>query len=90
MNDESASKRMVEDPSLIPFLRSLGAELLVYTPLLIIYLLLVIRFITQPLVRIFNDSPILYSMVSILVIVGQGVLLEMLTSWLLRRFGVRL
>jgi hypothetical protein len=47
------------------------------------------RFAKEPLVRLYHETPVLYAMVAGLVIVGQGVLLEALTSWLLRRIGLR-
>jgi hypothetical protein len=80
----------LKDPSFIPFLRSLGLEMIVYAPLLVIYLLVVLRFFNSPLRALSEASPVMYAIVSLGAIVAQSVLLEMLTTWLLRRFGVRL
>ncbi len=77
------------DRSFVPYLRSLLLEMLIYGPLLLIYFLLVLRFASEPLERLFHEALGTYAMVSLLFIVAQGVLLEMLTSWLLRKFGVR-
>jgi hypothetical protein len=79
-----------KDPSFVPFLRSIGLELIVYTPLLVVYLLVVLRFFNQPLVEISRSNTVLYSVISLAAIVAQSVLLEMFTTWLLRRFGVRM
>lgn len=79
-----------KDPSFVPFLRSIGLEIIVYTPLLVIYLLIVLRFFNQPLVDISRSNTVLYAVISLGAIVAQSVLLEMFTSWLLRRFGVRM
>jgi hypothetical protein len=77
------------DPSFKPMMRSLGIELLVYAPLVTIYFLIVIYFAKDLLLRIYYELPVVYSVVTLLVIVAQGVLLEALTSWLLRKIGLR-
>jgi len=77
------------DPSLQPLLRSLLAELLIYTPLVILYFLLILRVAENYLARLYNQAPLPYAAAAIIAIVGQGVLLEWLTSWLLRQFGLR-
>lgn len=83
-------ERGPKDPSFVPFLRSIGLELIVYAPLLVVYLLVVLRFFNQPLVEISRSNTVLYALISLAGIVAQSVLLEMFTTWLLRRFGVRM
>ncbi len=78
-----------KDPSLKPFLRSIVFELLIYTPVVVIYLLLVLRHGIGLLERLFHQSPVMYTIVAFLAILTQGVLLDLLTSWLLRRIGLR-
>ncbi|MGD8814657.1 MAG: hypothetical protein PVI78_09300 [Anaerolineales bacterium] len=78
-----------QDPSLKPFLRSMGLELLIYAPIVTAYLLLVLRFAGDFLEDLFLQSPVVYTIVCIIAILAQGVLLDLLTSWLLRRFGLR-
>lgn len=77
------------DPSLQPLLKSLAIELLIYAPLVLLYFFIVIRYADVFLAQLYNDSRVLYAAAAILAIVGQGVLLERLTSWLLHRFGLR-
>lgn len=79
-----------KDPSFVPFLRSIGLEIIVYAPLLVIYLLVVLRFFNLPLAELSRTNPVVYAFVGLGAIVAQSVLLELLTTWLLRRFGVRL
>lgn len=86
MRNQSSSQR---DPSLKPFLRSMAIELLIYTPFVMVYLLLVLRYGSDTLLRLFQESPIVYTIVGIAAILAQGVLLDTLTTWLLRRFGLR-
>jgi len=87
---DGANKRVPEaDPSLQPLIRSLLAELLIYTPLVILYFLLILRVAENYLARLYLQAPLPYAVAAIVAIVGQGVLLEWLTSWLLRQFGLR-
>jgi hypothetical protein len=86
MTNRPASRK---DPSLKPFLRSMAIELLIYAPTIMIYLLLVLRYARDALLRLFQQSPVVYTVVGIVAILTQGVLLDTLTTWLLRRFGLR-
>jgi hypothetical protein len=78
-----------KDPSFKPMMRSLALELIIYGPLVTIYFLIVIYFGKDLLLRIYAEQPVFYSIVTLSVIVAQGVLLEALTSWLLRKIGLR-
>ena len=78
-----------KDPSLKPFLRSMAIELIIYAPIVTAYLLLVLRYAGNFLETLFLRSPIVFTVVSVVAILAQGVLLDLLTSWLLRRFGLR-
>jgi hypothetical protein len=77
------------DPSFKPMMRSLGLELAFYGPLVTIYFLIVMAFAKDLLLQIYYEMPVVYSVVTLFVIVAQGVLLEALTSWLLRKIGLR-
>jgi hypothetical protein len=77
------------DPSFKPLIRNLSIELAIYAPLVTVYYMIVIQFAKTPLVRLYNEKPVIYATAAILAIVGQGVLLEALTSWLIRRIGLR-
>jgi hypothetical protein len=77
------------DPSFKPLMRRLALEVAIYTPLVTAYLYIVLRFLKEPLLQLFQEMTVLYTLVSTLVIVGQGVLLAALTSWLIRRIGLR-
>ena len=88
MNDRKKSSSQ-KDPSFKPMMRSLALELAIYGPLVTIYFLLILAFARDLLLRMYNEMPVVYSVVTLLMIVGQGVLLEALTSWLLRKIGLR-
>lgn len=77
------------DPSLQPLLRSILLEIAIYVPVVATYFWLILRYAGDKFASLFQDSLALYAIAATLAIVIQGVLLEMLTSWLLRRFGLR-
>jgi len=64
-------------------------EVLIYAPIVTLYLLLVLRYGSERLLHLYQQSPIVYTIVGITAILVQGVLLDTLTTWLLRRFGLR-
>jgi hypothetical protein len=88
-NDEAVTRPPARDPSLKPLLRSLLAELAIYTPLVIVYYLLILQVAERYLADLYQQAPLPYAVAAILAIVVQGVLLERLTSWLVRQFGLR-
>ena len=81
--------RTTSDPSLRPLLRSVVLELLIYTPLVVVYFLLVLRYANEYLTELYRTDTVTYAIVATVAIVAQAVLLERLTAWLLRRFGLR-
>jgi len=64
-------------------------ELAIYGPLVTLYFFLVLRRVNDWLTNLFNASSTEYAAASVLLIVGQGVILERFTSWLLYRIGLR-
>jgi hypothetical protein len=68
------------DPSFGPLMRSLAIEAIFYIPLAIGYFLLFRTFLNKPLHDLYTELP---------VGIVQGILLEVVTSWLLRRIGLR-
>ncbi len=65
--------------------RNLVVELLVYAIMVTVYALGVLQFLTDPLAELYNENPTLYAWASLGLIVGQGVLLEEVTSFLVDR-----
>ena len=88
MKEENIT-RSTSDPSLRPLLRSLLIELAIYTPLVVTYFFLVLRYANDYLTQLYRSDTVLYSFVATAAIIAQAVLLERLTAWLLRRFGLR-
>ena len=88
-HQDPAHKNPRADPSLSPLLRSVLLELAIYVPLVTIYFIIFIRLAGPIFTNLFNQSLIAYAVFATLAVVLQGVLLEALTSWLLRRIGLR-
>jgi hypothetical protein len=77
------------DPSFKPLMKNLAIELAIYAPLVSGYFFLALHFGEDYIIQLYNEMPVLYSIVGTLLILAQGVLLEAFTSWLLRRIGLR-
>ena len=59
-------------------------EVVVYAVLVVAYFFLVLHFLGDWLMGLYQRDTRLYAVIALLLIVCQGVLLETLTSWLLR------
>ena len=66
------------------FLRSFAVELAIYAMLVVCYFLLVLHFVAAWVERLYREETRLYAAVAIALMIGQGVVLEMLTTALLR------
>jgi len=64
----------------------LAIEIVVYSGLVAAYLILVLRSLRSPLLELAEHHRVLYGVAAILLMLGQGVLLEFLTSLLVGRF----
>jgi hypothetical protein len=64
-------------------LKSFSAEVPVYAVLVAIYFFLVLRFLGERLYNLFRSERQLYAIVSLVLIIGQGYGLELLTRALL-------
>ncbi len=59
-------------------------EILIYAALLIVYFAAVLRFLGEPLNRLFHLSPGVYGIATLILIVVQAVFLEAVTTFLLK------
>jgi hypothetical protein len=55
-----------------------------YAVLVIAYFLIVLQWLNEPLARLFQENLAHYALASVLLILGQGVLLDVIASNLLR------
>ena len=86
---EESREQGSSDPSFRPLLRSLLLELAIYTPLVVLYFLLVLRYANDYLTQLYRRDAVTYAFVATIAIIAQAVLLERLTAWFLRQFGLR-
>ncbi len=59
-------------------------NLALYAVLVIAYFLVVLQWLNEPLARLFQENLIHYALASVLLILGQGILLDIVASNLLR------
>lgn len=69
-------------------LRNFLLEIIIYSILLVVYFLVVLRILGEPLKELFHLDLWVYAVVTLLLIVTQSVALEMLTSFLIDRLGL--
>lgn len=65
--------------------KNLIVELMVYGTLVTLYAVGVLQFLADPLAELYSSDLTLYAWVALFLIVGQGVLLEGVTSFLMDR-----
>lgn len=65
--------------------RNLVIELVLYGVLVIVYFLAVLRLLNDPLTGLFHNNLVVYAVIGLGLIVAQGVLLDIVTSFLLNR-----
>jgi hypothetical protein len=67
-----------------PPLKSFLIELGLYAALVVLYFLLVLHFLGEGIKRVYDRDQRLYAVLALALMIGQGIGLEMLTTWLLR------
>jgi hypothetical protein len=78
----------LKNPEIRRLVRGFSIELVIYAALVVVYFLLVLRFLGRPLERLFESHLAVYAFVSLLLIVAQGVLLEFVTSFVIGLLGL--
>ena len=71
-------------------LRAFLIELLIYAVLVVGYFFLVLHFLNDWLKEIFDRSKGTYAVVALLLIIVQGIVLETITTFLLKIIGPRI
>jgi len=78
----------VSRPRIRVLIRNFGIEVLIYAALVVGYFVLVLRLLGEPLKELFTDNLSLYAVAALVLIVVQGAVLELLTSFLVDRLGL--
>jgi uncharacterized protein involved in cysteine biosynthesis len=76
--------KLLKTPRRRAFVRNLIIELILYGVLLIGYFLVVLRYLSDKLVSLYHENTILFAILGLVLIVAQGVVLEAVTSYLIR------
>jgi hypothetical protein len=78
----------LKNPEVRSLIRNFGIEVLVYAILVVGYFFLVLRFLGEPLEGLYANNLTLYAFVALGLIVVQGAVLEIVTSFLINRLGL--
>jgi hypothetical protein len=68
--------------------RNFVIELIVYSILVVAYFVVALRLLGEWLARLFHSNLVTYALISLGLIVAQGVLLDVITSFLLDRLNL--
>jgi hypothetical protein len=69
-------------------IRNFVLEMIVYSALLLVYFLTILRILGNWLFDLFNNNLLVYAIVGLMIMLIQGVVLEWLTSLLIRLLGL--
>ena len=69
-------------------IRVFGLQLFIYAVLVTIYLFLIMRYLSDWLVALYEENLTLYAIIALAFIVFQAVLLDWLTTFLMDRIGL--
>lgn len=69
-------------------IRNFILEMVLYGALVVVYFLVVLRFLGEPLMELYDSSLPLYAGAALVLIVAQGVVLEWVTSFLINLLGL--
>ncbi|MFN2303318.1 MAG: hypothetical protein ACK2TV_06245 [Anaerolineales bacterium] len=75
---------MKRKPDLQKLIRNFAIEMVVYAILLLIYFFAVLQFLGGLLYNLYENNTTLYAVIGLSLIVAQAVLLETITSYLIR------
>ena len=78
----------MKDAQVRTLVRNFAIEVVVYAVLVIVYFFLVLRLLGDPLEKLFSTNLMLYAFVALGLIVVQGAVLEVVTSFLLSLLGL--
>ena len=78
----------MKDPRFRRLIGSFAIEILIYAALVVGYFFLVLRLLGEPLESLFSRSLTAYGIVGLLLIIAQAVVLETVTSLIMRWLGL--
>ena len=87
-DEAEGQEDIVKDPKVRKLIQNFAIEMAVYAVLVVGYFFLVLRLLADPLFELFNNNSIVYAIAALVLIVAQGVLLEVITSFIMGLLGL--
>lgn len=78
----------MKNPRVGVLIRNFLIELSIYGALVVLYFFLVLRYLGDPLEQLFHSNLLLYAIVCLVLIVAQAVVLEAITSFIIKQTGL--
>ena len=78
----------MKEPTARKLVKNFVLELLIYSVLVVVYFFLVLRFLAEPLMKLFASNLTVYAFVALGLIVAQAILLEAIVSFIMGRLGL--
>ena len=75
-------------PALRTLVLNFAIEVLIYGVLVLGYFFLVLRLLGEPLLLLYKNNLVLYAFAALALIVVQGAVLEIITSFMMGRLGL--
>lgn len=78
----------MHDEDLRLLIRNFALELAIYSGLVLVYSMVALRWLSEPAFQLFEDNLVAYAVLSLGLIVAQGALLDVVTTFLLNQLPV--
>jgi hypothetical protein len=86
--DTEREGKILHNSEIRRLIRGFAIEIAVYAVLVVGYFFLVLRFLAEPLAKLFDSNLVAYAFIALLLIVVQGVALEVVTSFIISLLGL--
>lgn len=86
--DTEREGKALDNSEIRKLIRGFAIEVAIYAVLVVGYFFLVLRFLAEPLARLFDSNLVAYAFVALLLILVQGVALEAVTSFIISLLGL--
>ena len=78
----------MKDPMIKKMIGNFAIELVIYAILVVVYFLLVLRLLGDPLSQLYQDNLVLYAFLALGLVLVQAVVLESVTSFIMKLLGL--
>jgi hypothetical protein len=76
------------NPTIKRQIRNFMIEMVIYGGLVLVYFLVILRFLGDWLFDLFNNNLLVYAVTGLILILAQSVILDWLTTFIVRLFGL--